>query len=72
MNATLSRWFLSMLACTLKMKPDTLSSLGDTVRGSAGLGRGDGALPTMKSSSCETEKPFSALPKMTGVRWPSR
>ena len=43
MKATRSRWFGSMLACTLKTKPATLSSDGETVRCSAGCGRGDGA-----------------------------
>ena len=59
-NATRSRWFGSMLACTLNTKPATFGSDGRISRGSAGCGRGSGAQRPIADSSSGTATPFSA------------
>ena len=71
-NAMRSRWFGSMLACTLKTKPVMSSSAAVTSRLSADCARGGGATAPSASSRSLTPKFLSALPKNTGVKCPSR
>ena len=50
-NAIQERWLGSMLAVILKMKPVNFSSSGLTIRSSAFVGFGDGAISTKQSRS---------------------
>ena len=56
-----------MLAVILKLKPLNFGSSGLTVRSSANVGRGLGAICTKQSNSSFTPKLFSADPKKTGA-----
>ncbi len=71
-KAMRSRCCGSILACTLKTKPETAFSSGSIGRGSAGCGRGGGARSATPRSNSRTPKLLRALPKNTGVRCPSR
>ena len=71
-NATRSRWLGSMLAWTLKTNPETSLSDGLISRSLAACGRGGGACWAKAASKSLTAKFFSAEPKNTGDRWPSR
>ena len=55
-----------------EMKPVNFGSSGFTMRSTAFVGRGDGAISTKQSSSSCTPKLFSAEPKKTGAKMPSR
>ena len=71
-NAMRSRWFGSMLAWILNTKADMFVSSASTMRLSAFCERGGGAMRPIASSRSPTPKFFSAEPKNTGLRWPSR
>ena len=71
-KAMRSRWFGSMLAWILNTKADMSASAAVTTRLSAACARGGGAKVPSASSRSPTPKFLSALPKNTGVRWPSR
>ena len=72
MKAMRSRWFGSMLAWILKTKPVMRFSCAATRRVSADCARGGGANSASASMRSRTPKFFSAEPKNTGVRCPSR
>ena len=71
-KATRSRCFGSILACTLKTKPETLDSSGATWRGSADWICGSGPYFPMPSINSLTPKELIADPNQMGVMCPSR
>src|SRR5665213_913157 len=71
-KAMRSRWLGSMLAWILNTKAVMAFSCASMVRLLETCARGDGAKEASASSRSLTPKFFSAEPKNTGVRWPSR
>ncbi|MNG02558.1 hypothetical protein D3C84_855900 [compost metagenome] len=71
MKAIRSRCLGSMFAWILNTKPLNFSSTGSTVRSLATRASGLGAQSTTASSTWSTPKLPKAVPKNTGVNWPS-
>ena len=79
-NAMRSRWFASILACTLNTTPEKPASSGCMVFSCTCLftvkwlirGLGDGAKSTKASNTSMTPKLFTPEPKNTGVCLPAR